>query len=54
MISMERGASIGSPCVSVARAGTGALEVSDGALECIDVSKRSSYKGLFLVCIMNL
>ena len=30
------------------------LEVSDGALECTNVSKRSSYKGLFFVCLMDL
>ena len=46
--------SIGSPHVGVARAGIGALEVSHGALECTDVSKRSSYKALFLVCLVGL
>ena len=44
---------IGSPHAGVARAAMGALEVSNGALECRDVSKRSSYKGLFLVCLMD-
>ena len=53
-ISVGRGASISSPCADVARAGIGALEVSDGDLECTNVSKRSSYKGLFLVCLMDL
>ena len=46
--------SIGSPCTGVARAGIGELEVSDGALESTNVSKRSSYKGLFLVCLMDI
>ena len=32
----------------------GALDcVSDGALECSAVLNRSSYKGLFLVCVMD-
>ena len=51
-ISMGRGASIGSPCANVARAGIESLEASDGAIECTDVSKRSSYKALFLVCLV--
>ena len=51
---MGRGASIGSPRVGVARDSIGALEVFDGALECMDVSKMSSYKGLFLVCLVDL
>ena len=36
-------------------AGTGieSIEASDGAMECTDVSKRSSYKELFLVCLVD-
>ena len=36
-------------------AGTGieSIEASDGAIECTDVSKRSSYKELFLVCLVD-
>ena len=45
--------SIGSPCPSVAMAGRESLEASDGALECADVAKRSSYKALFLVCLVG-
>ena len=35
--------------------GTGieSIEASDGAMECTDVSKRSSYKELFLVCLVD-
>ena len=51
---MGRGASIDSPHAGVARPGTGALDVFDGALECTDVSKRSSYKGLFFVGLMDI
>ena len=29
------------------------LEAFDGALECVDVAKRSSYKALFLVCLVS-
>ena len=45
--------SIGSPRLGVARAGRESIEASDGALECVDVAKRSSYKALFLVCLMG-
>ena len=45
-------ASIGSPHPGMAIASIGSLEASDGALECVDVSKRSSYKALFLVCLV--
>ena len=36
-------------------AGTGieSIEASDGAIECTDLSKRSSYKALFLVCLVG-
>ena len=51
---MERGASIGYSCVVVARACIEALEASDGAIAGVDVSNRSSYKGLFLVCLVDL
>ena len=34
-------------------AGRESLEASDGALECVDVAKRSSYKALFLVCLVG-
>ena len=50
---MVRGAPIGSPRPGVARAGIGALEASDGARDGADVSNRSSYKGLFLVCLVD-
>ena len=42
--------STGSSCPGVARAGIGSLEASDGAL---DVSNKSSYMGLFLVCLVG-
>ena len=48
-----RGASIGSPRLGVARAGIRSLEASDGAIDGTDVSNRSSYKGLFLVCLVD-
>ena len=51
---MGRWVSISSSHAGVARAGIGALEVFDGALECADVSKRSSYKMLLLVCLVHL
>ena len=44
---------IGSPHTSVARAGIGSLEASDGAIDGMDVSNRLSYKGLFLVCLVD-
>ena len=44
--------SIDSPRPDVVMTGIKSLEASDGALECADVSKRSSYKALFLVCLM--
>ena len=50
---MGRGASIGSPCPGVAMAGIESLEASDGALECVDGAKRSSYKALFLVWLVG-
>ena len=37
----------------MARVGIESIEASDGAIECTDVSKRSSYKELFLVCLMG-
>ena len=49
-ISAGRGASIGSPRPGVAIAGRESLEASDGAL---DEANRSSYKGLFLVCLVG-
>ena len=45
--------SISSPHPGVAMAGMESLEASDGALECADVAKRSSYKVLFLVCLVG-
>ena len=51
--SVGRGASIGSPRSGVAGTGIESLEASDGAIECTDVSKRSSYKELFLVCLVD-
>ena len=44
---------MGSPCPSVAMAGRESIEAFDGALECVDVAKRSSYKALFLVCLVG-
>ena len=45
---------IGSPRAGVTRANIGALEASDGAIDGADVLNRSSYKGLFLVCLVDL
>ena len=45
--------SIGSPHPGVAMAGIESLEASDAAVECVDVAKRSSYKALFLVCLVG-
>ena len=45
--------SIGSPRPGVAMAGRESLEAYDGALKCMDVAKRSSYKALFLVCLVG-
>ena len=50
---MGRGASIDSPHAGVARAGIESIEASEGAIEYTDVSKRSSYKALFLVCLVG-
>ena len=38
----------------MARDGIGSLEASDGAIDGADVSNRSSYNGLFLVCLVDL
>ena len=51
--SVGRAASIGSPHSGVAGTGIESIEASDGAIECTDVSKRSSYKALFLVCLVD-
>ena len=51
--SVGRWASIGSPRAGVARAGIESLEAFDGAIERMNVSKRSSYKALFLVCLVG-
>ena len=51
---MGRGASIGSPRAIVARAGIGSLEGSNGAIDGADVLNRLSYKGLFLVYLVDL
>ena len=37
----------------MAGAGIESIEAFDGAMECTDVSKRSSYNELFLVCLVD-